>query len=273
MGSEGLVEVLEEAIAAVRAALEGLSNWGPSGLKAGQYRSDLVADEAALKVLLGAGLSVLSEESGTSPVEGSELLAVVDPLDGSTNAARGIPWYATSICVLDGSGPLVAVVENLSSGRCYRAVRGEGAECGGRRLETSGCSEVAAALVGISGYPRRYLGWKQFRALGAVALDLCAVADGTLDGYVDFGRDAHGSWDYLGGALVCTEAGGLVRDVEGRELSVRTHEGRRAPVAGATAELCEKLAALRSGGERDEWDEWDERGVGHRPGAPPAGPG
>ena len=55
-------------------------------------------------------------------------------------------------------------------------------------------------MIGLSGYPPRSLGWGQYRALGAAALDLCAVADGVLDGYVDCSRDAHGSWDYLGGA-------------------------------------------------------------------------
>lgn len=247
--TEAMMGVLARAVAAVKSALAGLVDWGPAGTRAGQYRSDLVADRAALEVLTGAGMSVLSEESGITEVAGSRLLAVLDPLDGSTNASRGIPWYATSICVLDAAGPVASMVVNLAGGACYRAVRGGGAERDGKQLRTSRCRDLASSIVGISGFPRRYLGWKQFRALGAVALDLCAVADGTLDGYVDFGRDAHGAWDYLGGALVCSEAGGLVLDADGRDLVVRNHEERRAPVAGATREVTEALVAARAGGD------------------------
>ncbi len=51
-------------------------------------------------------------------------MAVVDPVDGSTNASRGIPWYASSICMLDADGPRVSVVANLANGVRYHAVRG-----------------------------------------------------------------------------------------------------------------------------------------------------
>jgi len=248
-----MVEVLEEAVAAVVSALADTDDWGPAGTRPGQYRSDLTADRAAVAVLHGAGLDVLSEESGlTAPDPGGRrihgadgALAVLDPLDGSTNASRGIPWYATSLCVLDADGPFAALVANLVSGARYSAVRGEGARRDGVPITTSGCGDLGRSVVGLSGFPRRYLGWKQFRALGAVSLDLCAVADGTLDGYVDFGRAAHGAWDYLGGALVCTEAGGSVLDALGRSLVVRTHEERRTPVAGATEALAADLVAGR----------------------------
>ena len=253
MRSAEVSEVLEEAAAAVASALDRTSDWGLAGTRPGQYRSDLAADSAALEVLHRAGLRVLSEESGLTtpgalerPLHGADgALAVVDPLDGSTNASRGIPWYATSLCVLDDEGPLASLVVNLASGVRYSAARGEGARRDGEPIATSGCADTARSVVGISGFPRRYLGWKQFRALGAVSLDMCAVADGTLDGYVDFGRSAHGSWDYLGGMLVCSEAGGTVLDALGRPLVVRTHEERRTPVAGATAELAGALAAGR----------------------------
>ncbi len=242
--------MLGEAATAVSDALTSTDDWGLTGGKPGLYRSDLVADEAALSVLHRVGLPVLSEESGLSaPAAGASsgggLLAVVDPLDGSTNASRRIPWFATSLCVLDELGPLAATVLNLVSGARFTALRGGGAFRDGEPISTSGCGKLSRGVVGVSGYPKRYLGWKQFRALGAVALDLCAVADGTLDGYVDCAYDAHGGWDYLAGMLVCSEAGGTVVDALGRELTVRTHDARRTPVAGATDELCRALAAAR----------------------------
>jgi len=102
------------------------------------------------------------------------------------------------------------------------------------------------AIVGLSGFPPRWLGWKQYRALGAAALDLCAVACGTLDGYVDCSRDAHGVWDYLGGALVCQEAGAVVADAFSRQLVLRSVTEKRTPVAAATPPLLQELMAARS---------------------------
>ncbi len=252
MDPADLLAVLDEAVAAVGAALSGLEDWGPAGTRPGQYRSDLVADSAALAVLEGAGLGVLSEESGLHHADRA-LLAVLDPVDGSTNAARGIPWFATSCCVLDAEGPLAAVVVNHATGHRYDAVRGGGARRDGRPVRPSPEQELRRAVIGLSGYPRRYFGWRQFRALGAVALDLCAVADGTLDGYVDCAEGAHGPWDYLGGLLVLREAGGVVVDAHGRDLVVRRHGERRTPVAAGTPELARRLLQARQsamGGDR-----------------------
>ena len=81
--------------------------------------------------------------------------------------------------------------------------------------------------------------------MGAAALDLCAVAEGTTDGFVDCLPPAHGPWDYLGGMLVCREAGAPVGDAYGDELVVLDHAARRTPVAAATPALFEQLLATR----------------------------
>ena len=248
MDAGDLLEVCRATTAAVTAALAAVDDWGLAGTRPGQYLPDLAADAAAVEVLLGAGLGVLSEESGLHE-PGRSLLAVLDPLDGSTNASRGIPWFATSVCVLDADGPVAAVVVNQASAVCYQATRGGGATRDGRPVRPSGEEHLGAAIVGLSGYPPAYLGWKQYRALGAVALDLCAVADGTLDGYVDAARSAHGPWDYLGGLLVCHEAGASVADALGRDLVVRSPDERRTPVAGATPALLHELVARRTAAE------------------------
>ena len=132
-------------------------------------------------MLHGAGYAVLSEESGRTGPAGAAVV-VIDPLDGSTNASRGVPWYATALCLVDDDGPAVALVANQATGeRVQRRPRRGGVA--GRRaaLVPSGCVEPAAAIVGISGLPAGDYGWAQFRALGASALDLCLVAAGTLD--------------------------------------------------------------------------------------------
>lgn len=228
----------------MRTALGGLDDWGLAGTRAGQYRSDLAADAACLAVLDEAGLGWLSEESGVAHPD-REVVVIVDPVDGSTNASRGIPWFATSLCALDPAGPRAALVVDQASGRRFEAVRGGGARVDGVVLEPSGATDLRRSIVGLSGYPNRYLGWKQFRALGAVALDLCAVAEGVLDGYLDCSPNAHGPWDYAGGMLICQEAGLAVVDAFDRDLIVIDHAARRTPVVGATAELTASLVEAR----------------------------
>jgi myo-inositol-1(or 4)-monophosphatase len=237
-----LLEVLDEAVRAVRGALDVLEDWGPSGTKPGQYRLDLAADSAALPVLHGAGLTVFSEESGTTGDGGSGLLAVIDPIDGSTNAHRGVPFFSTSICVLDAEGPRVGVVTNQASGVRYAAVRGDGAEKDGRAIAPSTCEDLGAAIVGISGFPGLHPGWAQYRALGAASLECCAVAEGVLDAYLVVGGSTLYSWDYLAGLLICREVGATEGERDGKDLIVREASSRR-PVVAATRGLADRLVA------------------------------
>lgn len=229
---------------AVGSALRTTSDWGESGQRDGQYAVDLVVDSIVLEALADAGLSVLSEESGITDSDSAELV-VVDPLDGSTNASQGIPWFATSLCLLDDDGASVALVRNQASGVTYSAIRGRGAWRDGIEISASACTSISEAIVGLSGMPPMPFGWKQFRALGASALDLCLVASGALDGFVDCSVDAHGVWDYAGGMLICAEAGAMVVDGFGRELLVRFPEWKRTPVAAATPELLAQLVRAR----------------------------
>jgi fructose-1,6-bisphosphatase/inositol monophosphatase family enzyme len=94
-------------------------------------------------------------------------------------------------------------------------------------------------------------GWGQFRALGAAALDLCYVAAGRLDGFAGIAHDGLGPWDYLGGLLVCQEAGAVVVDASGRSMVVLDHDARRAPLAAANETLLAQLAAAASDGDAD----------------------
>lgn len=244
MRDEVLLEVLDEAAAAVRGVLGDLDDWGLAGTRDGQYHSDLAADAAALAVFDRAGLGVMSEESGRHRPD-ADITVVIDPLDGSTNASRGIPWFATSLCAVDADGPRAALVINLASGDRFEALRGGGATGNGVPLAPSGVRSFGESLVALSGFPSQWLGWYQFRSMGACALDLCAVAAGVVDGYIDCSWNAHGSWDYLGGLLMCREAGAVIVDAHGRDLVTLDHAERRTPVAGATAELVEQMLLAR----------------------------
>ncbi len=248
-----LLDVLHDAASAVRTALDGLADWGSAGTRPGQYLSDLAADEVALAVLDRAGLGAMSEESGVHGAD-RDVVVVLDPVDGSTNASRGLPWYATSLCAVDGDGARVALVVDQASGLRFEATRGGGARVDGRPLVPSDGRDLGEAIVGLSGYPPWWFGWKQFRALGAIALDLCAVAGGRLDAYVDCSPGAHGSWDYLGGMLICQEAGAFVVDAWDRPLVTLDHAARRTPVAAATPSLLDQgVAARRRFAEHELW--------------------
>ena len=229
---------------AVGVALRDVTDWGPSGRRDGQYAVDLVADRIVLSAVADAGLSMLSEESGLT-VRGQGPLVVVDPLDGSTNASHGVAWFATSLCLFDDGGAAVALVRNQANGETFTATRGGGAWRDTARLAASSCTEIGEAFVGLSGLPPRPLGWGQFRAFGAAALDLCMVASGAFDGFVDCSIDAHGVWDYAAGVLICREAGAHVVDALDRELLVRDPMMRRTPVAAATPRLLDQLVAAR----------------------------
>ena len=175
-----------------------------------------------------------------------ELTVVLDPVDGSTNASRQIPYWATSLCVLDGDGPLVALVVNQATGVATTAVRGEGARRDGEPIAPGKVERVEDAVVTLSGRPGQWLPWKQFRALGSAALNLCDVAAGALDGLVDGGA-WHAPWDYLGGLLICREAGAVVVDAAGRELVVADPDVRRQILAAGTPALLEELRAALPG--------------------------
>ncbi len=246
MRDELLLEVLHDAATAVRGALDGLTDWSLADTRPGQYRSDLAADTAALAVLDRARLGALSEESGLHDPDRA-VVVVLDPVDGSTNASRGLPWYATSLCAVDADGARAAVVVDQASGRRFEAVRGGGARVGTQPLVPTSCTSLGQALIGLSGYPPHWFGWKQFRALGAAALDLCAVAAGQLDAYVDCSPSAHGAWDYLGGMLICQEAGAAVVDAFDRPLVTLEHTARRTPLAAATPALLAEVVAARRG--------------------------
>ena len=237
MHDEELLGLLRDAAHAVRAAIEGLQGRGLSGGRPTQYHADLVADAAAVSVLVAGGLRVLSEESdasGSGPV-----VCVLDPIDGSTNFDRGIPFYSTSMCAVDESGARCSVVVNHATGTWYEAVRGAGATRDGVAIHASGVTTMRDAIVAFSGLPSAHGRWAQFRALGAASLELCGVGDGSLDGYAVVARSRLSPWDYLGGLLVLTEAGAHIEELDGAPLVIADRSRRRPLAAGSTALLAE----------------------------------
>jgi len=242
---EEILDVLHRTADAVAGVLQANTDWSLSGKRATQYSVDLAADAAALAVLHGAGCAVLSEESQiTGEWKTGGLMVVMDPLDGSTNASKRVPWYATALCAIDGEGMRASLVVNQASGRDrYWASRGGGAFHNGIRLRVDQRNTLRDSVVGISGLPSFRPAWGQFRALGAAALDICLVATGALDGWIDF--NSHGVWDYLASVLVCQEAGVVVSEFQSRDLVVTQYAEKRTPLVASSRELLDELRAVR----------------------------
>ena len=241
-----ILQVLNNTAGAVSQVLEANTDWSLSGIRHTQYSVDVRADNAALAVLHEAGCAVLSEESQITGLWGDDdILVVMDPLDGSTNASRGVPWFATALCALDKSGMRASLVVNQASGKDrYWATQGGGAFHNGNQMRPSACSTLKEAVVGVSGLASFRPQWSQFRALGAAALDICLVAQGVLDGWVDF--NSHGVWDYLASILICQEAGVATSEYLDRELLVTQYDEKRTPIVAATPALLAQLREVRS---------------------------
>lgn len=239
---------LHDVADAAADVIDETDSWEMTGHREGQYSGDVAVDEVVVDMCEAAGFAVFSEESGAGDwTPGDDrLLVVVDPVDGSTNASRGLPWFATSLCVVDAEGPRVALVaEQSGSETRYAAIRGVGANVDGVTLRVVPNPDPTTAVVGVNGVASRDHGWWQVRSMGAASLDVSLVARGALDGWVDY--HGHGVWDYLAALLVCTEAGVLVAEADGLDLVVFEHDARRRPVvANSPAVLESLLASVRS---------------------------
>ena len=238
--NNSLFEPLSACAAEIGEVIQGHRGRGYSGVRDTQYHLDLAADEVALRVLLGAGFRVLSEESGVSG-EG-ELTVVVDPIDGSTNCDRGVPFYATSLAVLRGDELVAGLVMNQATGTVFAAEKGGGAERDGVTIRSSGQRDLSKSIVGFSGLAERNIGWAQNRSMGAASLEICLVADGSLDAYGVAQQSTLNTWDYLGGLIIAREAGAVDADYRGEGLVTASDVVRR-PIFAATEELLQQFLA------------------------------
>jgi myo-inositol-1(or 4)-monophosphatase len=190
---------------------------------------DRAAEAAIIETLLTAypDHGILAEESGSSHGNrNSDLVWIIDPLDGTTNFLHGLPIYAVSIGLAHRNVVQQAVVYDPARNDLFFASRGRGAFLNDRRLRVSKRTQLSDALIG-TGFPfrrgdnfERYLNMMQtvmqrcagVRRPGAAALDLCYVAAGWYDGFFESGLHP---WDMAAGSLIITEAGGLIGNFTG----------------------------------------------------------
>ncbi|HEY1223121.1 MAG TPA: inositol monophosphatase [Acidimicrobiales bacterium] len=232
--SDDILTPLRACALEIGEAVKNHRRRGFSGARATQYHVDLVADEVALRVLGGAGFRIVSEESGVTGR--GEFTVVVDPIDGSTNCDRGVPFYATSLAVLRDEELVAGLVMNQADGVVFEAEKSSGATRDGEQIRTSGQTLVEQSIMSFSGLPSRHLGWSQSRSMGAASLEICLVADGSLDVYGVANRSSLNPWDYLAGLLILREAGGVAGDYLDEELETSAPVLRH-PIFCATPEL------------------------------------
>jgi myo-inositol-1(or 4)-monophosphatase len=170
--------------------------------------------------------AILAEESGAQGE--SEYVWIIDPLDGTTNFLHGVPQYAVSIGLQHNGVMTQAVVYDPTSNDLFTATRGSGAYLNDKRLRVSKRKEMADSLIG-TGFPyTRFENMQAYMAIfgelmqktaglrrpGAASLDLAWVAAGRYDGFFETGLKP---WDIAAGALLITEAGGIVSDLAGNQ--------------------------------------------------------
>jgi len=174
----------------------------------------------------GETFTLISEELGIRKFGDGRKIVLVDPIDGSNNAKTGIPFFSSSMALLNGdtlSDLAAGYVINLSTGDEFWALRAQGAYKNGKRIRTSateGISVVAyEASSPQSDLPRLMpllLQAKRTRCFGSTALDLAYLASGSISLFAT--ATASRAFDYAAGMLIVEEADGVITDLEGRHI-------------------------------------------------------
>jgi myo-inositol-1(or 4)-monophosphatase len=238
-------DLLEGAVAAALAGgavlVEGLRRPKQVELKSERASivtwADVTAQAAILEVIHQRfpGHAVLAEEDHPrAGVEAAQPRAtwLVDPLDGTSNYAHGVPFACTSVAVRDAGGLAAGAILDPFREELFTAARGGGAWLGDERLAVSAVDSPGGALVctgiqsddpdAIAAFGRRIVALSRecrgVRCVGSPALCLAYVAAGRIDAFLE--RDATFAWDVGAGALLITEAGGRIEDLDGGPLNL-----------------------------------------------------
>jgi myo-inositol-1(or 4)-monophosphatase len=235
--------------------------WGKARTVEYKGGIDLVtdADTASEAALLGflrgrfPDAAILAEESGASGAAAAGLRFYVDPLDGTTNYAHGVPHFAVNVAVADPGGLVAGATYDPLRDELFVGSRAEGAFLGDARLRCSGSAELRSALL-VTGFPydiheRHELPLRLFgtflrrsrgiRRFGSAALDLAYVASGRFDGFWELGLKP---WDVAAGIVIAREAGAAVCDLGGGDRQLETGDilaaspALRAPMLEVVAE-------------------------------------
>lgn len=238
------------------------------GIGAGGDKSkmiDLAAEKALVDCLSKHEISctLVSEEAGTKKIGfgPSEYYVTTDPVDGTTNAVRGLPFSANVIAV--SKTPWLkdveaAIVHDIIHDVIYSAQKNRGAFRNGQKIKPSDTSRIEDALIGVDLNTFRikelvtkleglFKVGKHFRHFGANALELCYVADGRTDAFVDI-RGKLRVTDIVASYLILLEAGGIILTPEGKELNIPLEATQRLSfIAAANRKIFETIQQALNG--------------------------
>ncbi|HLF13475.1 MAG TPA: inositol monophosphatase family protein [Bacteroidota bacterium] len=194
-------------------------------------------DRNSEEMILGAirknfpGDEILAEEGGKGADPGSGYRWIVDPLDGTTNYTHGFPVFCVSIGIEHEGKVVAGVIYDPNLAELFTAGLGNGARMNGSPIRVSAIDAMSRSLL-VTGFPynidenpdktiERFIGAlmkaQAVRRMGSAAIDLAYVACGRYEGFWEVGLHP---WDVAAGALLVTEAGGMVTDFSGRPCSI-----------------------------------------------------
>ena len=219
---------LKAARAGAKVVLENFGNSKDSRVKGDSKglvtTTDLASEKAILEILSAeSGYEIMSEES-LNKQELKGPVWVVDPLDGTNNFARALPFFAVSVGLMDGYESLVGVIIDVVGLKEYYAVKGGGAFCNGEKIILPGFDSRYIPMIFLNhGYAETdrakfkelsKLLASEFNVLklGTTALELCYVANGSVDGFICSGDEL---WDFAAGIVIAQEAGCVFTDWQG----------------------------------------------------------
>lgn len=252
--------LVEETVQAVQEAGACLSD--PTAVRCVRAKSktDYVTNvDLAVQELLRERLAALApdvqfmgEEQDNTGLDWHRPCWILDPVDGTTNLIHNFRHSALSLALAEDGQIIFGVVYNPYSGECFTARRGQGAFCNGSPIRVSSADRLEDSLLSVGTVPgRRELAdtaFRQMRALydtcqdvrrtGCASLDLCWVACGCLDGYVELSLQP---WDYAAGMLIVAEAGGRVTAPDGSPLSLCVRAAPCWPPMGGSTARCKQF--------------------------------
>ena len=199
--------------------------------------ADIESERIILRKIRDSRLSctVHSEEAGIVDLGSRRLVWALDPLDGTLNYAKRIPYFAVSIGVLANGRPVAGVIYNPILDEMYTAAEGKGARLNGRLIHVSNARTLKDASLtfewweGEQAIPdplefekRLYHYTRRIRSPGSVALNLCSVASGRFDGFVTVFKKSP-IYETAAGCLILEEARGRVTDSSGNDWRSFAH--------------------------------------------------
>lgn len=200
---------------------------GASGDKT--YPIDKRAEEIVFEEIekLRVPATLVSEEYGFKDIYGGGARLLIDPIDGSKNALSGLPFFSTSIAIVEGDtlqDTSIGYVINLINGDEFWAIRGSGSFLNGRPIRTQQddalyviAYEAQTPRIDIPKIMPLLSLFRRTRCLGSIALDMALLAQGAISVFVT--PSSSRGFDFAAGYLLIKEAGGIVTDLKGKELN------------------------------------------------------